>query len=103
MRVIAVLSSCLCMLAVVANGGFLADPNEKRNKLARAQKELRLAEAEVRDRTLAVRREQNYTERTNATLASLWASVNRAKKDRKDAKQRVNDAAKNVKKHKHKR
>merc|ERR1719150_1967596 len=52
---------------------------------------------------LAVERERNFDAGTNLTLAKLQSSLNRAKKDRKDAKERVTDAKKHLSTKKHKK
>merc|ERR1719245_2652811 len=103
MRVGTFVGSCICVLAVAAHGVSLVDPGDKRNKVFRAQKELRHAESEVHERELAVERERNYANGTNLTLAKLQSSLNRAKKDRQNARKDVADAKKHVSTKKHKK
>merc|ERR1719436_109359 len=92
MRTSTFISACICvvfaMLApTAANGNFLAGPtSETHNKVHRAEKELRQSEHRLRDTQLAFEREKTYAEGTNMTLAKLEKSVNRAKRDRKEAR-----------------
>mmetsp|Transcript_74224 Transcript_74224/g.209628 ORF Transcript_74224/g.209628 Transcript_74224/m.209628 type:complete len:104 (+) Transcript_74224:2-313(+) len=91
-----------------ASVGFLGAspegaPQDKKNKVNRAGKEVRHAEAEVHGRLLAVDREASYVNGTNATLASLQGSLGRAKKDLKSARRVLKSAQNDVAKKHHKK
>mmetsp|Transcript_79350 Transcript_79350/g.224632 ORF Transcript_79350/g.224632 Transcript_79350/m.224632 type:complete len:112 (+) Transcript_79350:69-404(+) len=109
MRVTGALVVLAAMWApATAVGGSLGSsaegsPQDMKNRINRAAKEVRHAKSEMRDRLLAVDREAHYDGGTYATLTDLQGKFGRAKKDLKVARKGLSKARRAVAKRHHKK